>query len=103
MEPWKDSRCASREAPARAWRSGSRKALRAEDTGHVSKLYVKILFTFENFHSCFHSFLCIVWNLIILHSQSDVVLGHFGKNGSLRRPLFHYPPPGRWTLSISQR
>ena len=35
--------------------------------------------------------------------------GHVSKsrslrqNGSLRRPLFHYSPPGRWTMSISQR
>ena len=29
-----------------AWRSGLRKALRVEDTGHLRKLYVKTLFTF---------------------------------------------------------
>ena len=34
-----------------AWRSGSRKAVRAEDTGHVSKLHIKTLFISENFHS----------------------------------------------------
>ena len=51
-----------------------------EDTGHVSKLSVKISFTSENVHSLFRSFLCIVRNCSILHSQ-DVVLGHFGKTG----------------------
>ena len=40
----------------------------------------KALFTSENFHSQFCSFLCFVRNCIILHSQ-DVVLGHFGKTG----------------------
>ena len=43
-----------------AWRSGSRKAVRAEHTGHVSKLCVKALFTSENCHSLFRSFLFIV-------------------------------------------
>ena len=31
--------------------SRSRKAVRAEETGHVSKLCVKTLFNSENFHS----------------------------------------------------
>ena len=74
MEPWEDSYCGRKEASAR--RSGLRKAVRTEDTGHVSKLCVKTLFTFANFYS----FLCIVRNCIILHSQ-DVTLGHFGKAG----------------------
>ena len=34
-----------------AWRSGSRKAARALDSRHVSKLCVKKLFKSENFHS----------------------------------------------------
>ena len=54
--------------------------IRTEDTGHVSKLCVKTLFISENFHFYFCSFLCIVRNCNILHSQ-DVVLGHFGKTG----------------------
>ena len=35
------------------WQSGLRKAVRAEDTGHVSKLYIILttLLTSENFHS----------------------------------------------------
>ena len=76
-----------------AWRSGLRKALRAENTGHVSKLYVKTLFTSENFHFCFRSFLCIVRNCIILHSQ-DVVLGHFGKTGVYAGHCFIIHLPG---------
>ena len=51
-----------------AWRSGLRKAVRAEDTGHMSKLCVETLFTSKNFHSSFRSFLCIVGTCIILHS-----------------------------------
>ena len=74
-----------------------RLAIRTEDTGHVSKLCVKTIIP------NFVAFLCIVWNCNILHSQ-DVVLGHFGKTGVYTgRPLFHYPPPGRWTMAIGQR
>ena len=78
-------------------------AIRTEDTGHVSKLCVKTLFISGNYHFQFHSFLCIVRICNILHLQ-DVVLGHFGKTGVYAgQPLFHYPPPRRWTMSISQR
>ena len=74
-------------------------AVRTEDTGHVSKLCVKTLFISENFHSQFSSFLCIIRNCNILHSQ-DVVFDHFGKTGVYAgRPLFHYPLPGRWTIN----
>ena len=45
MEPWKDSCFSRREASAELGN------LRTEDTGHVSKLDVKTLFIFENFHS----------------------------------------------------
>ena len=34
---------------SRAWQSGLRKVVRAEDTGHVSKLCVKTLLTSANF------------------------------------------------------
>ena len=44
-------------------------AIRIEDTGHVSKLHVKTLFISENYHSQFRSFLCIVRDYNILHSQ----------------------------------
>ena len=78
-------------------------AIRREDTGHVSKLRVKTLFISENLHSYFRSFLCIVRNCNILHLQ-DVILGHFSKTGVYAGwPLFHFPPPRRWTMSISQR
>ena len=74
-------------------------AIRTEDTGHVSKLCVKTFFISENFHSQFRSFLCIVWNCNILHSQ-DVVLGHFGKTGVYAGHCFiiHLPVGGQWLL-----
>ena len=99
MEPWTGGCCSRREASARARQSGLRKAVRAEDTGHVSKLCVKTLFTSENFHSCFRSFLCIVRNCIILHSQ-DVVLGHFAKMGVYDGHCFitHLPGGGHCPL-----
>ena len=80
---------------SRAWPSELRKAVRAEDTGHVSKLCIKTLFTSENFHSLCRSFLCIVRNCIILHSY-DVVLGHFGKTGVYAGYCFiiHFPGGG---------
>ena len=77
-----------------AWQSGLRKAVRVEDTGHVSKLCVsKTLFTCENFHSQFRSFICIVRNCIILHSQ-DGVLGHFDKTGVYAGHCFIIHLPG---------
>ena len=87
---------------SRAWPSEHRKAVRAEDTGHVSKLCIKTLFTSENFHSLFRSFLCIVRNFIILHSY-DVVLGHFGKTGVYAGYCFiiHFPEGGH-SISIYQ-
>ena len=76
-----------------AWRSGSRKAVRAEDTGHESKLCVKTLFTSENSHSLFRSFLCIVRICILVHLQ-DVFLGHFGKTGFGHCFIIHFPGGG---------
>ena len=51
MKLWKDSCCSRRGALAELGNQDQRKAVRAEDTGHLSKLCVKTLFTSENFHS----------------------------------------------------
>ena len=67
-------------------------AIRREDTGHVSKLWVKTLFISENFHCFFRSFICIVSSYNILRSQ-DVVFGHFGKTG------VYAGRPRRWTIN----
>ena len=83
-----------------AWRSGSRKAVMAEDTGHVSKLCVKTLFTSENCHSKFRSFFCVGKTCIILHSH-DVVLGYFSKTGVYAGHCFiiHLPGGGHCSLA----
>ena len=75
--------------------------MRIEDTGHVSKLCVKILFASENFHSYFHSFLCIVRNCIILRLQ-DFVLDHFGKMGVYASHCFIIHPPGGGHCSLAR-
>ena len=52
MEPWKDSTLLFKERDiSGTWRLGLRRAARAEDAGHVSKLCVKTQFTSENLHS----------------------------------------------------
>ena len=48
MEPWKDSCCSSNVQGERHQR---RLAIRREETGHVSKLFVETLFISENFYS----------------------------------------------------
>ena len=75
--------------------------MRAEDTGHVSKLCIKTLFSSENFRSYFRSFLCIVRNCIIFAFVRMKLSSATSAKGSLRRPSFHYLPPGRWILCIS--
>ena len=50
-EAVQDSCCSRRGALAELGNQDQRKAVRAEDTGHLSKLCVKTLFTSENFHS----------------------------------------------------
>ena len=63
-------------------------AIRVEDTGHVRKLCVKTLCISGNYHSQFCSFLCIVRNYNILHSQ-DV-----GKTGVYASHCFFIHLPG---------
>ena len=66
-----------------------RKAVRAGDTGHVSKLYVKkVLPNFVAFF--FFDKLGIALRCIREMSFSV-------SSANLRRPLFHCSPPGRWT------
>ena len=76
-------------------------AIRTEDTatatGHVSKLCVKDCLSLKTFIPNFVAFFALLEIVIpcIRKSRSRSLR----PNGSLRRPLFHYPPAGRWILS----
>ena len=77
------------------WRSGQ-KALDMW-ANCVLKPCLSLKTLIPNFQAFFVSLGILYLTFAECHSPS------LQQNESLRRPLFHYPPPRRWTMSISQR
>ena len=98
MEPLKDSCCSrvQERSISRTWRSGQKTLdIRAN-------CVLKHCFSLETFIPKFVAFF-VPLGTVIFFAFVRCRSRSLRQNGSLRRLLFHYPPPRRWTLSISQR
>ena len=96
MEPWKDSCCSRREASAEVG---------DQDRRHSTCEQIvcsKHCLSLKTFMPKFVAFIVSLGDLIscIRGMSFSVTLAILEL---ISRPLFYCPPPGRWTMSISQR